>query len=72
MIKSRRIIWERNAIRMEERKGVHRGFTGKPEGKVPLGRQSVRREYNIKMDNTYAVQQDTQSVLMSEFIHHVC
>ena len=22
--------------------------------------------------NVYAVQQDTQSVLMSEFIHHVC
>ena len=22
--------------------------------------------------NTYAVQQDTQSVLMNEFIHHVC
>ena len=27
--------------------------------------------YTIKR-NTYAVQQDKQSVLMSEFIHHVC
>ena len=28
---------------------------------------------NIKRNtNLYAVQQDTQSVLMSEFIHHVC
>ena len=27
---------------------------------------------NTGSTNTYAVQQDTQSVLMSEFIHHVC
>ena len=26
----------------------------------------------VQQGNVYVVQQDTQSVLMSEFIHHVC
>ena len=31
-----------------------------------------RRLHYEELYDTYAVQQDTQSVLMSEFIHHVC
>ena len=27
--------------------------------------------YQLKGNNIYAVKQDTQSVLMSEFIHHI-
>jgi hypothetical protein len=27
---------------------------------------------NLKFNNIYAVQQDTQSVLMGEFIQHLC
>ena len=36
--------------RMEERRGVHKGLVGKPEGKRSLGRPRRRWEDNIKMD----------------------
>ena len=36
--------------RMEEGRGVHKAFVGKPEGKRPLGRPRRRCENNIKMD----------------------
>ena len=36
--------------RMEERRGVHKGLVGKPEGKRPLGRRRRRWEDNIKID----------------------
>ena len=34
---------------------------------MELGNEFIRLE-----DNIYAVQQDTQSFLVIEFIHHVC
>ena len=36
--------------RMEEGRGVHRVWVGKPEGRRPLGRPRRRWEDNIKMD----------------------
>ena len=35
--------------RMEERRGVHKGLVGKPEGKRSLGRPRRRWEDNIMM-----------------------
>jgi len=35
---------------MEERRGVYMVLLGKPEGKRPLGRPTLRWEGNIKMD----------------------
>jgi hypothetical protein len=35
---------------MVERRDVHRGLMGKPEGRRPLGRPRCRWEGNIKMD----------------------
>jgi hypothetical protein len=35
---------------MEESRGVYRMLEGKPEGKMPLGRNRRRWEDNIKMD----------------------
>ena len=35
---------------MEEWRGVHKVFVGKPEGKSHLGRSRHRGEDNIKMD----------------------
>jgi hypothetical protein len=34
---------------MGERRGIHRVFVGKPEGKRPLGRRRHRWEDNIKI-----------------------
>ena len=36
-------------MRMGERRGVYRVLVGKPEGKIPLGRQRRGWEDNIKM-----------------------
>ena len=41
--------WAGHVARMEEDRGVHRVFVGKPEGKRPLGRPR-RRWKDIKMD----------------------
>jgi len=42
--------WTGNVARMEERRGVYMVLLGKPEGKRPLGRPTLRWEGNIKMD----------------------
>ena len=38
VIKSRRIRWGRNVIRMGKRRDGYRVYVGKPEGEIPLGR----------------------------------
>ena len=50
VIKSRRMRLAGHVARMEERRGVHKVFVGKPEEKRPLGRPRLRWEDNIKMD----------------------
>jgi hypothetical protein len=35
---------------MGERRGAYRALVGKPEGRRPLGRPSLKLEDNIKMD----------------------
>ena len=50
VIKSRRVRWAGHLAHMGEGRGVHKVLVGKPEGKIPLGRQRHRWEYNIKMD----------------------
>ena len=42
--------WAGHVACMEEGRGVHKVFVGKPEGKRPLGRPRRRWEDNIKMD----------------------
>ena len=37
VIKSRRMRWEWHVARVEEGRGEHKVFVGKPEGKRPLG-----------------------------------
>ena len=50
VIKSRRMRWAGHVARMEEGRGVHKVFMGKPEGKRPLGRPRYRWLNNIKID----------------------
>jgi hypothetical protein len=50
VIKSRRIRWPGHVARIGERRGMYRGFMGKPEEKRPLRRPRSRWEDNIKMD----------------------
>ena len=50
VIKSKRMRWAGRVARMVERRGVHRVFVGKPEGKIPLGKPRRRWDDNIKMD----------------------
>ena len=50
VIKSRRMRLAGHVARMEERRGVHKVFVGKPEVKRPLGRLRRSWGYNIKMD----------------------
>jgi hypothetical protein len=50
LIKSKRMRWAGNVVRMGEGRGVYRILVGKPEGKRPLGRPRRRWEDNIKMD----------------------
>ena len=50
VIKSRRMRWAGHVARMEEERGVHKIFVGKPEGKRPLGRPRHRWEDSIKID----------------------
>ena len=50
VIKSIRIRWAGHVVRMDERRGVHRVFVGKPERRRPLERSRRRWEDNIKMD----------------------
>ena len=48
VIKSRRLRWPGHVARIEE--GAFKIFTGKPTGKIPLGRPWRRWEDNIRMD----------------------
>jgi hypothetical protein len=50
VMKSRRMRWAGNVVRMWERRGEYRVLVGKPEGKRPLGRPRHRWVDNIKMD----------------------
>jgi len=50
VIKSWRMRWAGNVVRMGERRGEYRDLMGKPEGKRPLGRPKRRWQGNIKMD----------------------
>ena len=49
-IKSRRLRWLGNVVRMEEGRSAFKILTGKPTGKRPLGRPRRRWEDNIRMD----------------------
>jgi hypothetical protein len=49
VIKSRRMRWSGQAVRMVERRGAYRVLVGKPEGKRPLGRHRRKWEDNIKL-----------------------
>jgi hypothetical protein len=50
VVKLRKMRWAGHVARMGEKRGVHRGLVGKPEGKSPLGRPRRRWEDNIRMD----------------------
>jgi hypothetical protein len=50
MIKSRRMRWAGHVARIRETRNAYRIFVGKPEGKIPLGRQRRRWVDNIKID----------------------
>jgi hypothetical protein len=50
MIKLRRIRSTGHVARMGEKRNAYRFLVGKPEGKRPLGRHSLRWEDNITMD----------------------
>jgi hypothetical protein len=41
MIKSKRMRWAGNVARMGEKRNAYRILAGKPERKIPLGRQDV-------------------------------
>jgi hypothetical protein len=50
VIKSRRMRWAGQVLRMGEERVVYRILVGRPEGKRPLGRPRRRWEDNIKLD----------------------
>ena len=50
MIKSRRLRWAGHVSRIEEGRSAFKILTGKPTGKIPLGRTKCRWEDNIRMD----------------------
>ena len=50
VIKSRRMRWAGHVVRMEEGRSSFKILTGKPTGKIPLGRARCRWEDNIRMD----------------------
>jgi len=50
VIKSRRMRWMGDVVRMGEGRSVYRVLVGKPGGKRPLGRPRHGWEDNIKMD----------------------
>ena len=49
MIKSRRLRWAGHVARMEEGRNAFKILTGKPTGKIPLGRLRRRWEDTIRM-----------------------
>ena len=50
VIKSRRLRWAGQVVRMKEGRSAFKILTGKPTGKRPLGRLRRRWEDNIRMD----------------------
>jgi hypothetical protein len=50
VVKSKRMRWTGQVVRMGEGRGVYRVLFRRPEGKRPLGRPRFRWEDNIKMD----------------------
>jgi hypothetical protein len=50
VVKSRRMGWAGQVVRVVEESGMHMMLVGKPEGKRPLGSPRRRWEDNIKMD----------------------
>ena len=50
MIKSRRFKWAGHVAKMEEGRSAFKILTGKPSGKIPLGRPRRTQEDNIRMD----------------------
>jgi hypothetical protein len=50
VIKSRRLRWAGNVVRMGERRGADRVLVGKPEGRGALGTPRRIWEDNIKID----------------------
>ena len=50
VIKSRRLRWAGHVARMEEGRSAFKILTGKPTGKIPLGRPRRRWKDNIRMD----------------------
>jgi hypothetical protein len=48
-IKSRRMSWMGQVVRMAEGRGLYRLLVGKPEVKRPMGKTRRRWEGNIKM-----------------------
>ena len=49
-IRTRRLRWAGHVARIEEGRSAFKILTGKPTGKIPLGRPSRRWEENIRMD----------------------
>jgi hypothetical protein len=49
-VKSRRMRWAGHVARMGEERKVYKVLMGKPEGKRPLGRLSLRWEDGVRMD----------------------
>ena len=50
VIKSRRLRWAGHIARMKVGRSDFKILTGKPTGKIPLGRPRRRWEDNIRMD----------------------
>jgi len=50
VIRSKITRWAAHVARMGEKRGTYRDLVGKPEGQIPLGRQRLRWEDNIKKD----------------------
>ena len=50
VIKHRRLRWAGYVAKMEEGRSAFNILTGKPTGKIPLGRRRRRWEGNIRMD----------------------
>jgi hypothetical protein len=50
MIKSRRMRWAGHVARIGAKRNAYRLLVGKPKGKRPLERLTLRRVNNIKMD----------------------
>ena len=48
MIKSRRLRWAGHVARMEEGRRAFKILTGKPTGKIPLGRPRTILEWTLK------------------------